>query len=141
MRIKQETGRLGELAARRHLESVGCTIMASNVRCGGHEIDIVADDEGTLVFVEVRARRGRMRMPRRCRDEPREVRARRGRMFGAPEESITSSKQRQMLTAAQCYLTANDCWHRLWRIDVVAVKLDRNDGIERVSVIRNAVEG
>lgn len=121
MRTRQETGRLGELAARRHLESVGYTILASNVRCDRQEIDIVADDGGTLVFAEVRARRGRM--------------------FGAPEESITRSKRRQMLKAAQCYLTANDCWHRSWRIDVVAVKLDRNDGIERVSVIRNAVEG
>lgn len=120
MRTKQETGRLGELAARRHLESVGYTILASNVRCGRHEIDIVADDGGTLVFTEVRARRGRM--------------------FGAPEESITLSKQRQMLTAAQCYLTANDCWHRLWRIDIVAVELDSHDGIARLDVIRDAIE-
>ena len=120
MRTRQETGRLGELAARRHLESVGCTILACNVRCGRHEIDIVADDGGTLVFVEVRARRGRM--------------------FGAPEESITPSKRRRMLTAAQCYLTANDRWHRRWRIDIVAVELDGHDGIARLDVIRNAVE-
>ena len=121
MNSRQETGRLGELAARRHLKSVGCTILASNVRCGRHEIDIVADDGGTLVFVEVRARRGRM--------------------FGAPEESVTPAKRRRMLTAAQCYLTANDFWHRRWRIDMVAVELDRHDGIARLDVIRNAVEG
>ena len=121
MNSRQETGRLGELAARRHLESAGYTILASNVRCGRHEIDIVADDGGTLVFVEVRARRGRM--------------------FGAPEESITAAKRRRMLMAAQCYLTANDCWHRRWRIDMVAVELDRHDGIARLDVIRNAVEG
>ena len=120
MNSRQETGRLGESAAKHHLESVGYTILASNVRCGRQEIDIVADDGGTLVFVEVRARRSRM--------------------FGAPEESITRSKRRQMLTAAQCYLTANDCWHRNWRIDVVAVELDRHDGIARLDVIRNAVE-
>lgn len=121
MNSRQETGRLGELAAWRHLESVGYAILASNVRCGRHEIDIVADDGGTLVFVEVRARRGRM--------------------FGAPEESITPAKRRRMLTAAQCYLTANDCWHRRWRIDMVAVELDRHDGIARLDAIRNAVEG
>ncbi len=121
MNSRQETGRLGELAARRHLESVGCTILARNVRCGRHEIDIVADEGGTLVFVEVRARRGRQ--------------------LGTPEESITQSKRRQMLRAAQCYLTANDCWDRVWRIDVVAVELDRHDGVERLDVIRNAVEG
>ena len=121
MNARQETGRLGELAARRHLEGLGWAIVGVNVRCGRSEIDIVADDDGTLVFVEVRARRGRM--------------------FGAPEESITASKRRQMLTAAQCYLTANDCWDRRWRIDLVAVELDRYDGIARLNVIRNAVEG
>ena len=121
MNSRQETGRLGELAARRHLESAGYRILAGNVRCGRHEIDIVADDGGTLVFVEVRARRGRM--------------------FGVPEESITPAKRKGMLMAAQCYLTANDCWHRRWRIDMVAVELDRHDGIARLNVIRNAVEG
>lgn len=120
MNSRQETGRLGELAARRQLESAGYRILASNVRCGRHEIDIVADDGGTLVFVEVRARRGRM--------------------FGAPEESITPAKRRRMLAAAQRYLTANDCWHRRWRIDMVAVELDRHNGIARLDVIRNAVE-
>ena len=108
------------MAARRHLESGGCTILASNVRCGRQEIDIVADDGGTLVFVEVRARRGRQ--------------------LGTPEESITQSKRRQMLRAAQCYLTTNNCWDRIWRIDVVAVELDRQDGVARLQVIRNAVE-
>ena len=121
MNSRQETGRLGELAARRHLESAEYTILASNARCGRHEIDIVAEQDGELVFVEVRARRGRL--------------------LGTPEESITQSKRRQMLRAAQCYLTANDCWDRIWRIDVVAVELDRHDGVARLNVIRNAVEG
>ena len=121
MNSRQETGRLGELAARRHLESARYAILASNVRCGRHEIDIVAEQDGALVFVEVRARRGRR--------------------LGTPEESITRGKRRQMLRAAQCYLTANDCWNRSWRIDVVAIELDRHDGIARLDVIRNAVEG
>ena len=120
MNSRQQTGRLGELAARHHLERLGWVILGVNVRCSRHEIDIVADDNGTLVFVEVRARRGRM--------------------FGAPEESITPGKRRQMLRAAQCYLTANDCWGRSWRIDMVAVELDRNDGVARLNVIRNAIE-
>lgn len=120
MNLRQETGRLGELAARRHLESIGFAILGVNVRCGRHEIDIVSEDDGTLVFVEVRARRSRM--------------------FGAAEESITPVKRRQMLSAAQCYLTANDCWNRNWRIDVVAVQLDGHGGIVRLNMIRNAVE-
>ena len=121
MNSRQETGRLGELAARRHLLSIGYTVVGTNVRCGRSEIDIVAEDKGTLVFVEVRTRRGKR--------------------LGAPEESITPRKRQQMLVAASKYLTMTNRWHRRWRIDVVAVELDRNDGIERVSVIRNAVEG
>ena len=121
MNSRQETGRLGELAARRHLQRLGWTIIATNARCGRNEIDIVAADGDTLVFVEVRARRGRM--------------------FGAPEESITPTKQRQMLRAAQCYLTMRRWWNRRWRIDMVAVELDRNDGVRRLSLLRNVVEG
>ena len=120
MNSRQQTGRLGEMAARRYLEELGWAIIGANVRCGRHEIDIVSDDGGTLVFVEVRARRSRM--------------------FGTSEESITPAKRRQMLMAAQCYLTENDFWNRNWRIDVAAVELDRNGSIARLNLIQNAVE-
>ena len=120
MNSRQETGRLGELAARRHLETEGYNILGTNVRCGRSEIDIVAERDGTLVFVEVRTRRGRR--------------------MGTPEESITSQKRAQMLTAAQRYLSETDNWQRNWRIDIIAVELDRLDRIARLSVIRDAVE-
>ena len=120
MSSRQETGRLGELAARRHLERLGWVIVGTNVRCGRSEIDIVAQDGDTLVFVEVRTRRGLQ--------------------LGTPEESVTPRKQQQMLTAAQRYLTETDGWQRDWRIDVVSVQLDRNNGIARLQVIRNAIE-
>ena len=120
MNSRQETGRLGELAARRHLESNGYTILGANVRCGRSEIDIVAEQDGTLVFAEVRTRRGQS--------------------LGTPEESITPRKRQQMLTAAQAYLAESDGWHLNWRIDIVAVELDYLDRVSRLSLIRNAVE-
>ena len=120
MRTKQETGRLGELAALRCLESIGWNVLGTNIRCGRSEIDIVAEDDGTLVFVEVRARRGKR--------------------LGTPEESVTPQKRRQMLTAASRYLTMTNGWHRNWRIDVVAVELDHLERVSRLNVIRNAVE-
>ena len=120
MNSRQETGRLGELAARRHLESLGCAIIGSNVRLGRHEIDIVATDGETLVFVEVRTRRGSE--------------------MGAPEESITSRKRQQMTSAAQKYLAETDNWNRSWRIDIVAVELDHLDRVARLNIIRNAIE-
>ena len=117
---RQQTGRLGELAACRQLETEGYTILGTNVRCGRSEIDIVAEHEGTLVFAEVRTRRSHY--------------------LGTPEESITVQKQQRMLTAAHSYLKETDGWHRTWRIDLVAVELDHLDRIARLSVIRDAVE-
>ncbi len=121
MNSRERTGRLGELAARNHLEAIGYAVIGANVRSGRGEIDIVAEHEGALVFVEVRTRRGHR--------------------LGTPEESITAHKRRQMLTAAQNYLTMTQNWHRSWRIDIAAVELDHLDGIARLSVIRNAIEG
>ena len=117
---RQQTGRLGELAACRQLGTAGYTILGTNVRCGRSEIDIVAEHEGTLVFAEVRTRRSHY--------------------LGTPEESITAQKQQRMLTAAHSYLKETDGWHRTWRIDLVAVELDHLDRIARLSVIRDAVE-
>ena len=117
---RQQTGRLGELAACRQLETEGYTILGTNVRCGRNEIDIVAEHKGTLVFAEVRTRRSHN--------------------LGTPEESITAQKQQRMLTAAHSYLEETDGWHRNWRIDLVAVELDHLDRIARLSVIRDAVE-
>ncbi len=120
MNLRQKTGRLGELAARRHLESIGYKVSDTNVRVGRHEIDIIAEHDGTLVFVEVRARRGKS--------------------LGTPEESINLRKRERMLAAAQGYLDANGKWNRDWRIDIVAVEIDHLDRITRLTVIANAME-
>ena len=73
---RRALGASGEALAARHLERRGCRILERNVRCGRGEIDLVAIDGGTIVFVEVKGNRGRR--------------------FGAPEEMVTSAKQRQL---------------------------------------------
>lgn len=119
---RQRTGRLGEAAARRHLEAQGYAVRGVNVRVGRGEIDIVADEGGDVVFVEVRTRRGGG--------------------LGTPEESITAGKRARMAEAAQRYLQETREDGRSWRIDVVAVELDRGrDRVVRLRVIRDAVEG
>jgi putative endonuclease len=50
-------GQAAETLARRYLESLGMRVLARNVRGQGGEIDIVARDGETVVFVEVKARR------------------------------------------------------------------------------------
>jgi putative endonuclease len=81
---RQRAGDAAEAAACARLEAAGCRILARNVRFREGEIDIVADDGGTLVFVEVRMRRGDG--------------------FGGAGASVDAFKRRRLVRAAQHYL-------------------------------------
>ena len=120
MNARQRTGRLGEDLAKRHLEALGHRILGTNQRYPSGEIDIIAERDQTLAFIEVRTRRGKS--------------------LGSPEESITPRKQAHMVAAAQEYLEVNDIQNRPWRIDVIAVELDHRDALVRLDVIENAIE-
>jgi putative endonuclease len=111
----------GEEIAARELARRGYAIRERNWRCPEGELDIVAEQRQTLVFAEVRTRRG-------------------GR-FGTPEESITPAKRAHLIAAAQSYLQAHSLGDRNWRIDVVAVEMSSRGELLRVDVIENAVEG
>ena len=101
-----------------HLRQQGYVVRERNWRCSVGEIDIVAEDSGCLVFVEVRTRRGRE--------------------FGTPEESVTPAKQAKLVELAQTYLQEHD-WDGDWRIDVVAVEMSSDGKLLRVELIKNAV--
>jgi len=117
---RQSTGRLGERLARELLQKKGYRILTANYRCPEGEIDIVAGDKETVVFVEVRTKRSRE--------------------FGSPEESITPGKMEKLRTLAARYCQEHPELPSSWRIDVVAVEVDRNDRPVRVELIQNAVE-
>ena len=80
-------GRAGEDEAARYLEERGLSIVARNVRAGGGEIDLVASDEGRVVFVEVKWRRDSSR--------------------GTPADAVTPAKRRKILSAARAWLAEN----------------------------------
>ncbi|MFQ5945526.1 MAG: YraN family protein [Anaerolineae bacterium] len=101
---RSELGRFGEERAASYLEGKGYQILARNVRNWAGEVDLVARDGGTTVFVEVRTRRGRS--------------------LGTPEESITREKARRLVRVAQAYLQDRGALERDWRVDVVALELD-----------------
>ena len=84
---RQRIGRRGEELAKRHLERSGYSILETNYRANGGEIDLVAEKDGALVFVEVRTRTGHT--------------------AGSPEESVTPLKRSHLVAAAQEYLQAN----------------------------------
>jgi len=116
---RRRLGQQGEAIAARHLQRCGYVILARNWRCPAGEIDIVARDGPTTVFVEVRARRSRR--------------------FGTPEESITASKQARLVAAAQTYLQEAGNPETAWRIDVVAIEMGARGQVERLNLIQGAV--
>lgn len=118
-------GRAGEEAVSRHLAGKGWRIMARNWRPGGEsrglELDIVAEQDRCLVFVEVKTRR----LPRE--EEERDQRADRE---GGPDTrplhvpaytALTPAKQNKLLRAAGHYLTAHDLWSAPCRFDLICV--------------------
>lgn len=102
-RTKTETGAAIESAAAAWLQTKGLVYLTRNFRCRGGEIDLIMRDGRTLVFVEVRLR---------SRDD-----------FGSAAESVTASKQRRLIHAAQFYLATKPCHSdAACRFDVLAAK-------------------
>ncbi len=117
---RKKLGQRGEELTVAHLEERGYVVRERNWRCLAGEIDIVAEEGGCLVFVEVRTRRGRE--------------------YGSPEESVTPAKQAKLVEVAQTYLQEHR-WEGDWRIDVVAVEMTSGGKLLRVELIKNAVWG
>lgn len=116
---RRSLGRRGEELAASYLEEKGYLILQRNYRSGAGEMDIVAQDGGCLVFVEVRARSTRE--------------------YGTPEESITPSKAQRLIEVAQGYLQEQGEAGKEWRIDLVAIELSGDS--YRINHIVNAVTG
>jgi putative endonuclease len=95
---------MGEDLACRELERRGYEILARRYRRRGGELDIIARDGGTLVFVEVKARGGRA--------------------FGEAAEAVTASKRRRMAQVALDYVLRHRIGDCACRFDVVAVSID-----------------
>jgi putative endonuclease len=100
-RKRTELGKMGEKLALTYLRGLGYKILESNYRQRFGEIDIVADDGGTLVFVEVKTRIGRR--------------------HGAPSEAVTLQKQRQLSKVALAYTETYGLVDRPARFDVVGI--------------------
>ena len=113
----QSAGLLGEDLAHRFLQKQGYTVVARNYRpaTGGGELDLVAWEGATLVFVEVKTR---------ARTD-----------FGPPDRAVDLDKQRFLERAALEYARRAAVDWRLVRFDIVNVLLTRPPN---VSLIRDA---
>ena len=100
--FRQQRGRAGERLARSYLQRHGYVIQASNVRYPVGEVDLVAQESGTLCFIEVRLRSSRG--------------------FGTALESVTARKQRRCVQAARWYVKTLRSWTGPIRFDVLAIQ-------------------
>jgi len=117
---RQKVGKLGEEAAWKFLKRRGYRIRETGFRCRHGEIDIVAQKNDYLVFVEVRTKTNLD--------------------FGTPEESITQAKKEKLIASALTYTSTHENLAPLWRIDVVAIELDDKGKTRRIELIENAIE-
>ncbi len=109
---------MGEAVAVRHLEKMGYRILHRNYRTRLGEIDIIARDKDTLVFVEVKSRASSV--------------------FGGAKQAVTRAKQRQIWKNALYYLKTTHQMNAKARFDVVAVSSENQK--TSVEVIKNAFE-
>ncbi len=100
---QKQLGRLGEKLGARFLRRRGYRIIARNYTCLAGEVDLVALDEDSVVFVEVKTRR----------DDA----------AGHPEDAVNFRKRRQLTSVAKYFLLETGNQHRPCRFDVIAVVL------------------
>ena len=98
-------GMLAEVRAEQHLTAQGMTILARNAVFPGAEIDLIAADGQTIVFVEVKERKS--------------ARA------GLGREAVTPAKQKRICKGALVYLAKNDLMDRQARFDVIEIQGER----------------
>ena len=112
-------GELGESIATTFLKGQGFSIVERNFTCVCGELDIVARDGRSIVFVEVKCRKNRI--------------------YGPPQLAVTPFKQRQISKAALVWLSKRKLYDADARFDVIAIVLHEHD-LPEIEHIRNAFD-
>lgn len=112
-------GKAGEALACGLLINNGYKILARNYKTKLGEVDIIAEDNDTICFVEVKARTTAK--------------------FGLPQEAISRAKQRQIAKAALIFLKQRNLLNRNARFDVVSITRS-SFGEHKSDLIKNAFE-
>ena len=101
---RKELGSKGEDLAVQYLKKKGFKVIERNYHCSAGEIDLVAREKNTLVFVEIKTRSSSD--------------------YGLPQEAVDRFKQRKMIEAARTYLAERHLTEDIpARFDVVAIHL------------------
>ncbi len=115
---QQQFGKKSESLAVKHLKKQGYRIVEQNYRNNLGEIDIIAKEKDTLVFVEVKARNSSR--------------------FGNPKGAVTPKKKRKISMVALQYLKNSRQKNAKARFDVVAISLSGSS--PKIELVRNAFE-
>ncbi len=118
LNLRQKFGKSGEDLAARYLKKNGYQVLCRNYRSPFGEIDIIARDADTLVFVEVKSRRTAS--------------------YGHPKYAITYAKQEKISKTALYYLKINGQSNSKARFDVVTITAANQK--TSVEIIKNAFE-
>ena len=119
---RKHLGAWGEMVSEKYLTQKGYHILSRNYRKPWGEIDLVAQKDGIVVFIEVKTR------------DSIHVK------HFLPEESITPLKQRKLRKLCEIYISENKYKHNQeWQIDVISVILDKSAQRARINHIENAV--
>jgi len=118
-RSRRRLGQFGERLAVQHLLSEGYYIRERNFRTREGEIDIIAEGDGVLAFVEVRARRGDA--------------------MGTALESLTPAKRRRLLALAEAYCQGRPDLPSQRRVDLIALELASDGRLLSLQHVEGAV--
>jgi len=116
----QQFGEKSESVTVDFLKKQGYRIIELNYRTKLGEIDIIAKQEKTLVFIEVKARKSSR--------------------FGRPELAVTPKKQRKISMVALYYLKSTKQGNAKARFDVVAINSAKAKESPNIKIIKNAFE-
>ena len=115
---RKNLGKIGEILAYRYLKRHGYAILQRNYSTAMGEIDIIAEDRDTLVFVEVKMRRSDT--------------------YGFPYEAINPKKMKKLTMLARLYIKSKNLYNRKARFDIVSILRQGRSGKKSIRLIKNA---
>lgn len=115
--MRMETGKTGEDLAENFLRANGYKILERNKRTRFGEIDIIAKENGQIVFVEVKTRTSDL--------------------YGLPQESVTKRKLMRIQRLAQIYLREKSLQNKSFRVDVISIQLQKMGGVSNMQHIKD----
>lgn len=118
MNLNKDIGKYGETLANSYLRALGFSILKENFRNRFGEIDIIANKNNLLIFVEVKTRFTKS--------------------YGTPSESVTRSKQKNIIKLSKYFLLSKRTLNYFIRYDVIEVLLNSKDDNYKINHIENA---